>query len=159
MVLVVVAAWSYWRLLASQEAAAIATDNLQACLRLTAQIKTLREKPLRAGSEARSATELAHLIETSAQKANLSVTNVVQIDPQPAHRLSNSAYKEQPTLVELRDVTTKQLIVLLHALADGESGAEVAELRLSAPRDEPAVTAKEETWTAEVTLTHLIFSP
>jgi hypothetical protein len=157
--LAIAAAWSYGWLLSSQEAAATARENLRVCLQLTAQIKRLREKPLRAGSEARSANELAHMIEISAQKANLSLANVIQIDPQPARRLSNSAYKEQPTHVELRDVTTKQLIVLLHTLAGEESGAELAELRLSAPRDEPALGAKEETWTAEATLTHLIFAP
>lgn len=157
--LIAVAAWSYCWLVASYEAATTAAENLQVCLRLTTQIKKLREKPLRAGCEARSATELAQMIEISAKKAHLSMTSVVQIDPQPSRRLGDSAYKEQPTHVELRDVTLRQLIVLLHALTDEESSAELAELRLSTPRDEPSPTAGEETWNAEVILTHLIFAP
>jgi hypothetical protein len=158
MVLSFGAALSYWWLLSSQESSAIAATNLQACLRLNAQIKKLREKPLRAGSEARSANELTRLIEASARKADLPQNSLVQIDPQPARRLGNSAYKEQPTHIELRDVTIKQLIVLLHALTDGESGEDLAELRLTAPHNE-AVAVNEEKWTAEATLTHLIFAP
>jgi hypothetical protein len=150
---------SYCWMDASRATAAAATENLNACLRVASQIKSLRKKPLRAGAEARSATELARLIETSAQKASLPMTSVVQIDPQPARRVGNTAYKEQATRLELRDVTLKQLVVLLHSLADEELGTELAELRLNAPREEASASNHEENWSAEMTLTHLIFTP
>ena len=143
----------------SREVAAVETENLQACLRTAAQIKKLREKPLRAGASAHSATELAHLIEVAAQKASLPTNSIIQIDPLPARRLGNSAYQEQPTHVELHNVGLKPLIIWLNTLTGEESGAELAELRLSAPRDSTSGSAVAETWTAEVTLTHLIFAP
>lgn len=153
------AGWSYLWMSADREAAESSRDNLQACLQLTTQIKKLREKPLWAGSSTRSAGELARILETSAKKANIPAGSIVQIDPQPARRLGKTAYKEQPTHIELQDIALKQLVFLLLELTDEESGAELAELRLSAPRDEPSSSEKQELWNAEVTLTHLIFSP
>lgn len=152
-------AGSYCWMDASRASACDATENYNACVRVAAKIKSLREKPLRAGAEARSATELARLIETSAKKASLPMTSVVQIDPQPARRIGNTAYKEQATRLELRDVTLKQLVTLLHSLADEEQGTELTELRLSAPREENSTQDPTERWTAEMTLTHLIFIP
>ena len=156
--LAVLAGWSYCEFTAGCSDAAAAASDLAACRNLTQQIKTLRKKPVLVGTKARSSTEVAHSIETAAKGAGLPLTNILQIDPQSPCRLGNSAYQEQPTHVELRNVTLKQLLVFLYALANDGVGLNLSDVRLSAPRDE-ATQGANETWLAEVTLTHLIFAP
>ena len=149
------ALWAYSTWAGSLTEINDAQNALQECRQLASQIVKLRGKPLRAASEAHSATELARVIEKSTQSAQLPATNLVQIDPQAAHRVGNSPYSEQATHLEIRDVTLRQLIAFLRAIVEDQSGCEIAELRLRAPRDEPASTP--ETWQAEITLTSLIF--
>jgi hypothetical protein len=156
--LLAMAGWSYCEFSNSSAAAAAAAGDLAACRDLVGQIKALRQKPVLVGTKARTSTEVAHSIEAAAKNAGLPLTNILQIDPQSPRRLGNSAYEEQPTRVELRNVTLKQLLVFLYALANDGTGLNLAELRLGAPRDEMNA-GTEETWLAEVTLTHLIFAP
>jgi hypothetical protein len=156
--LLALAGWSYCEFTASCSDAAATASDLVACRNLARQIKTLRQKPVLVGTKARSSTEVAHSIETAAKGAGLPLTYILQIDPQSPRRLGNSAYQEQPTHVELRNVTLKQLLVFLYALANDCVGLNLSELRLGAPRDE-TTQGTDETWLAEVTLTHLIFAP
>jgi hypothetical protein len=159
-VLIVSAGWSFYWMTSAELSAQNSAENLQICKRLADQIKKMHTQPLRAALETRTSTELAGQIETSAKTANLRQNCILQIDPQTARRLGNTAYKEQPTMVELRDVTLKQLVVFLNALTDDQSGMDVAELRLESSRDDSANAQQtEETWLAEVTLSHLIFAP
>ena len=154
-VLIGTALWAYSTWSASQSEIDDAQNAIQECRQLASKITKLRGKPLRAASEAHSATELARVIEKSAQSAQLPATSLVQIDPQPARRIGTSPYSEQATHLEIRNVTLRQLIAFLRAIVEDQSGCEVAELRLRAPRDEPATTP--ETWQAEITLSHLIY--
>jgi hypothetical protein len=157
--LIALCGWSYLEFTTSQDKAAGAAEDVMVCRRLAEQIKKLQVQPLRAATEARSSTEVARLIESSAKVAGLPTTSILQIDPQSPRRLGNSAYKEQPTHVELRDINLRQLVVFLHTLAADEQGLDLAELRLSAPREQTDLARAEETWLAEVTLTHLIYAP
>lgn len=152
-------AWSRSQLAAGRQAAQAAAEDLAECQRLADEITRLGTRPQKASLEARSATELAKLVEQSAQAAALPQQALVQIDPQPARRVGETAYREQATRLELRDVTLRQLVTFLHGLSHDDLGMEVSDLRLRAPRDDKSVQPTDETWTAEVTLTHLIFAP
>jgi hypothetical protein len=148
----------YSQMMSSRASAASAAHNLEACRRLSGQIASLREQPSLAALEARPPTELARRIEEAASSAQVSTDSILRIDPQAARRVGETAYKEQPTALELRPVNLKQLITLLLALTEGEDGLEVSALRITPPRREP-FTGTDEVWHAEVTLTKLIFSP
>lgn len=152
-------AWGYAQFTASRSEAIASAEDLEICRRLAHELQALKAKPLRAALEARSSTEVAGRIEAAAKTANLPISSVIQIDPQSPRRVGNTPYKEQPTHVELRDVTLKQLLVFVHTLASDELKLDLAEVRLSAPRDEPSAAPTEERWMAELALTHLIFAP
>jgi len=157
--LLITTGWSYSQMAAARSAAWTAAQDSQECRRLADQIKQLRDRPTRASLEAHSATELARLVEQAAKAASLPAQSLVQIDPQAARRVGETTYREQPTHVELRDVTLGQLITFLYMLSQDDMGMDVADLRLRAPRDDKSARSAEETWLAEVTLTHLIFAP
>jgi hypothetical protein len=157
--LVLLAVWSYCEFTASCGEAFAAAADSEACRSVAAQVKKLRAKPIRAAVEARSSTEVARSIEIAAKSANLPVAGIVQIDPQSPRRVGDSSYKEQPTHVEFRGVTLRQLLAFLYALGSEDIGQDLADLRLSSPRDETSSTGVEETWMAELIVTHLIFAP
>ena len=69
--------------------------------------------------------------------------------------LKKSGTKEKPIRFDLNDVTLEELIKVLHELTTGETPLDVSTLFLKVPRG----AEKEERWSAEATLTYLIYSP
>ncbi len=158
-VLLGLAGWSLIRMQSAYAAAATARDNRDACKHLAARLQTLRRSPQQASTNVRSASALTQDIETAARSAQITPPQIVQIDPQPARRVGNTPYQEQPTRIEFRDLTLPQLLAFATALIDSQASADVAEIRLSAARDEPAEGQSAERWAAELTVVDRIFSP
>lgn len=148
-------AWSLGQLRANRQAAAAAAADLAVCQDAATNINNLRRKPSLAGSEEMQLTELARLIEQAARTAQMSMDSLVRIWPEQARRVADTVYKEKPTHVLLRGVTLRQLIAFLHTLTDGDSGLRVKHIRLVTPRGDDAGSR----WTAEATVTYLIYAP
>lgn len=157
--LVVLLAFAALELQSSRAAALAAVQNLAECRELASEISKLRGRPSQITLQAQSGAELARQIESAAQVAQVPNNCVVRIDPQPARRIGESPYKEQPANLELRAVTLKQLVQFLQTLQEGGAGLRTRSMRLIAPRQEATAPSDAETWMAEVTLTSMIFAP
>ncbi len=154
--------------LRSARAAALAAIRSHAdCEELAAEIANLGDKPSYVTLQTQSTTDVAGRIETAAQFAQLPVNSLVRIEPQPARRLGDSAYKEQATHVELREVSLKQLVEFLHHLhglslpsgSGGDTSFRAKSVHLTTPPQTTRAGAGTETWRVELTLTYLIFAP
>ncbi|HEV3006726.1 MAG TPA: hypothetical protein VGX78_19810, partial [Pirellulales bacterium] len=93
------------------------------------------------------------------QVAQIPSNCLVRIDPQPPRRLEDSAYKEQATHVDLREVSQQQLLRFLYELERGETPLRAKSLRLAAPAQVATAAGSAETWGAELTLTYVVFAP
>ncbi len=161
----VLTVFAYIELRSARAAASAAVANHVVCEQLAGEITKLAGKPSHVTFEAASATDVARRIEAAAQFAQLPPRCVVRIEPQPARRVGETAYKEQATRVELRDVSLKQLIEFLHHLHSGESVFNAKSLRLAAAPQSNTIapngtaSASTETWLVELTLTYLIYAP
>lgn len=147
-----------WEMIRAQAAAQAAAENLQRCQQLAAQIEALKTAPAQASLERQSTQEVATRIERAAQTAGIAGSAITRIDPQAPRRIGKSAHVQQPTHVEIRQVSLEQLWKFLTEMALGESGLVTTSVRLSLPRGSTNATPSE-SWSAEVVLTHLVFSP
>jgi len=104
-------------------------------------------------------------MEATAQAVGVVPGRIVRIDPRSARRIGDTPYEEQPTRVELRELTLEQIVSFLSKVVREERGTEVTELRLKPARtggvnaEDSPVSGQVELWDAEVTLTALAFSP
>lgn len=150
------AAAQWWKL---QETVQLSTEGLQRATRLAAEIHALRAKPRQVDETARTGESLAQQIEAAATQAGLSHDRVVHVAPGAPRRLPDSAYLEQATQIELRDVTLAQLIQLSLLVSSSPSGC-VPALTVRVP---PQIKTEDggtvETWNAQVTLTTYQYEP
>lgn len=151
--------WSGWHLANSHAVAQRDAEDLEMCHRFLRRIEAARSEPVTATIEARQPEELAGEIEDAAAVGGISPAQLDRIDPQPSRRVDDTSYKEQATLVEMRGVTMRQLVLTLKSLIGKRPELRVSELRLVPPRLTAANADQPETWDAELTLTQAIFAP
>ncbi len=149
----------YRHLHASEKAARTAAVNVNECRRLVESITAMRHQPILAGIQRRSSEELSERIDRFGKQANFASNSIQSIDPLTPIRVGETAYKEQTTQIELRDVTLPQLAHFLRLLTEEDLELRLSSLRLSAPQIGASTSIESETWRAELTLTYLIFSP
>ena len=170
MVLLVVTAGTmaviaYYRLDVSRRSATDSVEQWQECRELVKQIERLRDQPRQAADAFRSASQLAQVMEATAHAVGVAPERIVRIDPRSTRRIGDTPYQEQPTRVELRELTLEQIVSFLRKVVQEERGTEVAELRLKPARtggvdaEKSHTSGQVELWDAEVTLTALAFSP
>ena len=148
-------AWSYGQLRRNHAAASIAASDLAACQKLAAGIRDLGRQPVVAQSQQIQLNELTRRIEQSTKAANIASDRLIRIWPDPVNRVGNTPYQRKSTQVLFRRVTLRQVITFLHTISARKGGPQATRIRLLAPRDD----AIGNLWTAETTLTHLIYSP
>jgi hypothetical protein len=141
----------------SKAAAEDAGANLIRCRDLLQQIQSLKAGPIQASLDVQSQKELSSLLQQSAQIAKIPETSVASIRPESTHRIGKTSYIEQPTHVELRQISLGQLVTFLQEVTIRDPRVLPTSLRLSVPRAQP--TAPSDQWQAEIILTHLVFSP
>lgn len=146
------------RCVSRREGARVAAEGLAACRKLGDQIAVLKRIPTHASLESRGRQDMALAIQRAAQLAHIPDLSIVRVTPLAGRRLGKSAYLEQPTTVELQQVSLEQLVRFLRELSNPEQGLTATSLRLTAPRT-PGEDRESETWSVEVILTHLVFSP
>lgn len=152
---ILVSGWSYGRMSESRAVTIAAADDLAACHRMARQIRALRHKPSVAGSHEPQQNELTRRIEQSARQARIPAQNLDRIWPEPARYIGDTPYKKHATEVVLRGVTLQQIVTLMHTLESQGDGPRLSRIRLAAPRDKNTTNH----WTAEATLTYLVYAP
>lgn len=155
MGLIVTAMWSYGRLNESRSAATAAAADLATCGQLAAGINQLGRQPARAGSHEMQLNELTRRIERSAKSAQIPPDSLIRISPDPTSRIGDTSYQKKSTQVLFRQVTLRQIITFLHTVAAQDAGPQTTRIRLVTPRDQKT----GDRWTAETTLTYLIYDP
>lgn len=155
ILLLATALWSYGQLARSRKAAVAAVQDLRMCQALVPRLEALKRRPTLVGLQELPATDLTQHVEQAAQRAAMPISCVIRISPEAARRLGDTVYKEKPTQILLRQVTLRQLAAFFLELTKRGSGLQVKSLRLSAPREQES----GEGWTAEATVSHVIYSP
>lgn len=155
LVVTILAMWSYGHLHDSQSAANSAADDLAVCRRLAREVINLDSRPAMAHSQQIHLTELTRHIEQSTKQAKISPNSLVRIWPDPPMRVGDTVYQKKSTQVLFRQVTLRQIITFLHHVASQDGGPKTTQIRLSTPRGDETGNR----WTAETTLTYLIYAP
>lgn len=155
LILAGLAAWSFADMAEKKHVTHDAAADLAEVKKLAERIIEVRDQPAIAGSYELELDELTRQIEEAADKAELPGGSLVRIWPEAARRVGDSPYKEKPTQILLRQVTLRQITIFLHELSNSESGLNVQSLRVVAPHRD----VEDDTWTAEATITYLIYSP
>lgn len=122
---------------------------------LARQIRSLRDQPSLADDHAPQAQDMTRRITDAADDASLDEKRLIAIEHQSARRIGRSDYLEEPTRLTFRDVTLGEVLTMLDTLTSGDTRLRVASLRLTAPRQE----TDPRRWTADATLTYLIYEP
>jgi len=148
-------AWSCAYMSDRRRAALVAFADLGKCYEMAGRIEALNKLPTMAIEHELLAAETTGLIEKAARSAGVPAAGLVRITPEAPVRLADTAYKEKPTQVLLRNVTLKQLVTLVHKLACANQALHPKSIRIAAPRAEETANR----WTAEVVLTYLIYDP
>ncbi|NQU74909.1 MAG: hypothetical protein HQ546_01175 [Planctomycetes bacterium] len=154
-VLATVVLWRGSTYVESRTAALAAEKDLAACQELAAKIERFNQHPPVATEQEQLADQTNALIESAAKSVGIDAKSLIRITPEPPRRLDDTAYKEKPTHVLLRKVTLEQLVGFIHKMLGVQQGFNAKSIRLSAP--EPQDTGP--LWTAEITLTYLIYDP
>ena len=147
--------WSYCFMAAKRSYALAAGADLENCREMTGKIESIANRPALASGSERLADEIHGLIEKAARSAGIGAEGVVRISHEQPQRLGNSAYKEKPTLVTLKNVSLQQLADMLYGLYGQDNGLSAKVVRLTTPAAEDASNL----WNAEVAVTYLIYDP
>jgi len=158
-VLLLAAAYAASMRAAAATRLATALDDEQRCQKLVADIEALRSRPRWASLTAESPQTITARAEAAMKFAALPPTALIRIEPQSPVRLGESSYRLRATRLELRRVTLEQLTKFAAEMIDRQQGTTLRDLRLSASDAEGVSAGGPETWTAELVLTQLIFSP
>jgi hypothetical protein len=157
--LIGVNAWGLWQRTASRDDFLAEEEQFRACERLTAQISRLRTAPTQVDESARTGDALAKLVESAASPIGLGVDRIVHVAPGESRRLSDSAYLEQATAVEFREVTLRQLIEFLLGLQQAAPGLEATHLSIRVPPSAGNSKEGRELWNVQLVLTSHIYAP
>ena len=155
LLLMLACGWSYAQLAAAREGKLAVEADCREGQRLAGELRQMQSQPALASGAERQAEELARQIEAANQKAGIDPRNLISIRPEPAQRVGESVYKAKPTQVQLKNVTLQQLAGFLYALTGPGSQLAAPSLRVTAPREADTL----ETWTAEVTVSYLLYDP
>jgi len=149
--------WAWAQQGKAADAASRAASDVELCQKLSTRIQSLRQRPKLAGSREIEIADLTRRIEHAAQLAQIPTSALTRIAPQPAIRVTDNLYQEKPTQLALRSITLKQITTFLHHLSSASDGAnlQIKDLRLTAPRDGQG----NDLWSAEATVSYLIYSP
>ncbi len=152
--LTIAAVWNVNWMMRQRRSAIYAANNLAACEALRDQIKSLRDKPAVASTEALASQELGKRLAAAAERSKLPGGPPKDVFPQSERSVEDSPYLIKPTLLTLRQVPLEKLATFLYYLSE-DAGLKVRDLSLRSPRGEKA----KDVWNAEATITYLIYKP
>jgi hypothetical protein len=132
--------------------------DARTCRDLASEMTALRELPQFAVLEAESVETIFGHIQRAVESALLPPKSLVRVQPSAPSYLGDSSYRIRPIRLELEEVTMRQLITFAHHLVDENRGLTVRDLEFWHAGTDSS-SAPGERWSAELTLTQLIFSP
>jgi len=153
--LLVATFWAHGRLAKASHAANHAATDLAQCRALASQISEIKDRPRVASEQEKLAGETAAMIAAAVKTAGIPARQLVRIAPESPQRLGETVYKEKPIAVLLRGVTLRQIVQMSHALLSPNPGLRIKTMRLSAPTPDDTT----DKWTAELTITYLLYDP
>ncbi|WP_428388009.1 hypothetical protein [Mucisphaera sp.] len=154
LVLLVATLWSVWWMAGQRAAALRESSSLARSLVLVDRIAALRAEPAIASAEDVGVQALGVQVESAMSAAGIEARRLEGIFPQASRRLTGLPYEMKPTMLSLRGVELRRLMVFLDRLRR-QPGLNVRELDLTAARGEGASGL----WDFQTTLTYLIFAP
>ncbi len=164
--LLVVGLFAAWvALVEHRDAAASAADEFASCDELAQKIRDLRRGPLRRAVGRPLEPQVARAIASAASAAGIDDAAVESIEPESPRRISLAGPLERPTRVALRQVTLRQFVTFLAAVADAQPELRVSQLRLSVASSADGETAAtgersaQDAWAAEATLAYPVDEP
>jgi len=147
--------WSVSCLIDAREQAIRAWSDLEACRQLATRVQQLDRLPRSQTAGPVDPSDLYQRGQRALQQLNVSPDHLVQIVPETPRRIGETAYKEVPTQLVVREMNLRQLVAFLLAMTNEQSTTAVRSLRLFAPRD----SENGAQWTAEITLSYLVYEP
>lgn len=117
-------------------------------------VRRLRAAPRLATERQRPNDELLAEVRSAMDRSHMPAERWVGNDPSRPVRLPRTPYKRLSTRLAFEDVTLQELVTLSFFLVKHNPALRVSSVRLSAP-----VTAKAKNWSAELTVSYLIFAP
>lgn len=117
-------------------------------------VRRLRAAPRLATERQRPNDELLAEVRGAMDRAKMPAERWVGHDPSRPVRLPRTPYKRLSTRLAFEDVTLQELVTLSFFLVKNNPALNVSSVRLSAP---PA--AKKKNWSAELTISYLIYAP
>ena len=154
VLLAAVAVWSTCWMLTQRARAQAASEELNECRALAETVRRRRLRLTAADDEAMASQELSRRINQALRQARLRQEALKSKDPKMARREAGSPYLLMPTALVLQNVSLREVATFLHVLTE-DSPLKVRDLRLRGVRDE----ATEDVWTADVTVTYLVYAP
>jgi hypothetical protein len=156
--------WGATRLIDARDAAAEAAVSLADCRKLAADIASRRGAPADPGVGVPQGAEVTRRVESAAKTAGFAPGSIERIEPAPVRPPVDAAagkgqLGERPTVVQLRNVTLRQMFTFFRAVGGGGGGGrrsslQLRQVRLSAPSSEDTGGR----WAVESTLTYPVFA-
>jgi hypothetical protein len=141
----------------AQRNAIDATKSAKACQEFSRRIVDLKKLPELVSGSMSSTAQIAQSVEAAMVESAITADKLVRIEPRSATRFEKTPFLEQPSHLELRDVTMEQLVRFLHTLQT-QNRLETRDLRLHSSRTQ-TIENGPEIWSAELVLTNTIYSP
>ena len=159
VLLIGIAAWSFWYRGISYRRLENDQANLTACHEAAAKISKLRQQKQRALLQSKPSEELNRKVEEWAGTTGLDLKAVARIEPREPRRVGDTQYLEQVTELELSGVTLEKTLRFSQLAESSEEGLKLTSMRLSLPHLKTDTPPESECWNAELSLTYLIYSP
>ena len=155
VVLLATLTWAATGLLDAMALAKQAASDLSTCRAIAGRVVSLQSAGGAAVTEAIDQLSMQRRGEKALVSIGLPTNHLVEVASELPRSVGETAYREMPTNLVLRDVTLRQVVRFLLAMSADNSPLQARALRLSSPRDSGGDTQ----WTAELTLTYFTYSP
>lgn len=117
-------------------------------------VRQLRAAPRLATERQRPNDELLAEVRGAMERAKVPAERWVGHDPSRPVRLPRTPYKRLSTRLAFEEVTLQELVTLSFFLVKKNPALTVSSVRLSAP-----IAVKKKHWSAELTISYLIYAP
>ena len=155
--LAVLALWLHGELGRAYRGALDAATNARICQEYSNRITELKTKPELISGKMSTTAQIAQSVEAAMQEADIPASKLVRVEPRSAIRFEKTPFLQQPSHLELHDVTMEQIVRFLYILST-KYRLEATDLRLHAPRS-TQMESGPEIWNIELVLTNIIYSP
>ncbi|MDB5325533.1 MAG: hypothetical protein JWM57_1102 [Phycisphaerales bacterium] len=134
-------------------------SDLNSCQVIERRIESLNTVSRSTASGTLDQATLQWRAESALQSIGVSPSHLMQVAPEQPRTIGETAYREVSTNLILRDMTLRQTVGLLLAMANDSSPLQTRVLRLSSPHGSAEVVSGDVAWTVEATVVYFIYQP